>query len=82
VLVAGFTPRAAELAPLFAGPPLEVPSLHVWGTQDPLAKHGPALAEKFSAGSRQVVTWPGGHKLPAGDAGESLVEFVRQRAAV
>lgn len=82
VLVAGFTPRSAELAPLFAGAPLEVPSLHVWGTADPFGKHGPALAEKFSAASRQIVTWPGGHKLPGGEAGEALVEFVRQQALV
>jgi predicted esterase len=80
VMVAGFTPRSAELAPLFAGAPIEVPSLHVWGTADPFAKHGPALSEKFSAASRQIATWPGGHKLPAGSAGDALVEFVRGHA--
>lgn len=80
VLVAGFTPRAAELAPLFDGAPIQLPSLHVWGTLDPFGKHGPALADKFSASSRQVVTWPGGHKLPAGPAGDALVEFVRQHS--
>ena len=51
-----------------------------WGTADPFAKHGPALAEKFSASSRQIATWPGGHKLPAGTAGDALVEFVREHS--
>ena len=82
VLVAGFTPRAAELAPLFEGAPLDLPSLHVWGTADPIGKHGPALADKFSAATRQVLTWPGGHKLPGGEVGEALVEFVRRHTVV
>ena len=82
VLVAGFIPRAAELAPLFEGAPLDLPSLHVWGTADPIGKHGPALADKFSAATRQVLTWPGGHKLPGGEVGEALVEFVRRHAVV
>ncbi len=81
VMVAGFTPRSAELAPLFAGAPLDVPSLHVWGTADPFAKHGLALAEKFSASSRELLTWAGGHKLPGGEAAAGLVDFVRRHAA-
>jgi predicted esterase len=83
VLVAGFTPRSAELAPLFSEheAPLAVPSLHVWGEKDPFLKHGPALAERFSAQSRQLLTWPGGHNVPQnGEAGDTLVEFVRRHA--
>jgi predicted esterase len=84
VLVAGFTPRSEELAPLFSEQPgeqLEVPSLHVWGLKDPFGKHGPALVEKFSAASRQVLSWPGGHSVPqSGEAGDALVAFLRQHA--
>jgi hypothetical protein len=83
LLVAGFTPRSEELAPLLHEPSalLSVPSLHVWGAKDPFAKHGPALMERFSAGSRQLLTWPGGHNVPqSGHTGNALVEFVRQQA--
>jgi predicted esterase len=81
VLVAGFAPRSEELAPLFTEP-LELPSLHVWGERDPFAKHGPTLAERFSAASRQELSWPGGHTVPqTGEAGDTLVEFVRRQVS-
>ncbi|HEU4579434.1 MAG TPA: hypothetical protein VFS67_14330 [Polyangiaceae bacterium] len=80
VLVGGFPPRAAELLPLFEEP-LTIPSLHIWGEADPLAKHAALLVTKFSAPSRQVVTWPGPHAIPTrGDAADAIVEFVRKHA--
>jgi predicted esterase len=80
VLVAGFKPRAAELAPLF-DPPLSVPSLHIWGTADPFAKHGPRLFDHFSPDARQLLEWPGRHTVPTtGSAADALVEFVRRHA--
>jgi pimeloyl-ACP methyl ester carboxylesterase len=80
VLVGGFPPRAAELLPFFEEP-LTTPSLHVWGEADPLAKHAALLVTRFSAPSRQVVTWPGPHSIPTrGEAADAIVEFVRRHA--
>jgi predicted esterase len=81
VLVAGFAPRSAELLPLL-DEPLTIPSLHIWGQDDAFAKHGPGLASKFSSLTRRIVTWKGGHSVPAsGDAADAIVEFVRNHAA-
>lgn len=81
VLVAGRTPRAADIAPLFSQP-LPLPSLHVWGTRDVITgPHSEALVEHFDAASRQVVQWPGPHTLPTrGAAADALVEFITERA--
>ena len=80
VLVGGFPPRAAELSPLFEEP-LTMPSLHIWGEADPLAKHAALLVTKFSAATRQVVTWAGPHSIPTrGEAADAIVEFVRGHA--
>jgi pimeloyl-ACP methyl ester carboxylesterase len=80
VLVAGFAPRAADIAPLF-DPALEVPSLHIYGDADPFAKYAPGLAECFAPATRRVVNWPGPHAMPQrGPAAEALVEFVHAHA--
>jgi pimeloyl-ACP methyl ester carboxylesterase len=80
VLVGGFAPRAAELLPLFEEP-LTMPSLHIWGEADPLAKHAALLVTKFSTLSRQVVTWPGPHSIPTrGEAADAIVDFIRTHA--
>ena len=63
VLIAGFTPRAIDIAPLFADP-VRVPSLHVWGEADPFARHAPALYQRFDPATREMVTWPGRHLVP------------------
>lgn len=77
VLIAGFVPRSRDLAPLFAEP-IELPSLHVFGTKDPFAKHAPALAQRFAPGARQVLAWEGHHTVPtSGPAGDDLVRFLR-----
>jgi predicted esterase len=81
VLVAGFLPRAHDLEPLFE-PPIQVPSLHVWGDADRFARHSPPLLERFSAETRQVLRWPGPHAIPSqGGEGDALVEFVRRHAS-
>ena len=81
VLVAGFTPRAHDISPLFAEP-VRVPSLHVWGEVDPFGKHAPGLLERFAPESRESVTWPGSHRVPtSGAAGDALVAFVRRHAS-
>jgi pimeloyl-ACP methyl ester carboxylesterase len=80
VLVAGFAPRSAELLPLF-DEPLTIPSLHIWGEDDALAKYGPGLAAKFSTLTRRIVTWKGPHAVPArGEAADAIVEFVRSHS--
>lgn len=81
ISIAGFTPRSSALAPLFQ-PPLELPSLHIWGEQDPFAKHGPGLAGCFAPKERRVVTWSGSHSIPTqGDAADALSEFVAKYGA-
>lgn len=80
VLVAGFVPRDAELAPLFE-PQLSVPSLHVFGERDSFARHAPALVERFAPHSRRELRWPGHHTVPASGAeADVLVEFIRAHA--
>jgi predicted esterase len=80
VLVAGFTPRARDIAPLFAEP-VTLPSLHVWGAADRFAKHSPALVEHFDPATREVHTWPGRHEVPdGGTAADAIVEFVSRHA--
>lgn len=82
ILVAGRTPRADALQPLFERP-IRVPSLHVWGERDPLvASTAPALAECFEEGSRRIVTWPGPHTVPVtGPAADAIVAFAREHGA-
>jgi predicted esterase len=81
VLVAGFTPRAQDIAPLFSEP-VRVPSLHVWGEADHrFAKHSPSLVERFEPATREVHTWPGRHVVPtSGAAGDAIVDFVRRHS--
>jgi predicted esterase len=80
VLVAGFSPRARDIAALFEEP-VRVPSLHVWGELDRFAKHGPKLLERFDPDTREVLTWPGRHIVPtSGSAADTLVSFLRRHA--
>ncbi len=81
VLIAGRKPRAAALQPLFEEP-VRVPSLHVLGDADRLTgAHGPALAERFDPGTREVHRWPGPHMIPTrGPAAAAIVDFVRRSA--
>lgn len=81
VLVAGFPPRADELAPHFATP-LAVPSLHVWDPADPFAKYSPALFERFAETSRERLLWAGRHAVPAEPPeADALVDFIRRQVA-
>ena len=76
VLIAGFMPRARDIAPLFAEP-VRVPSIHVWGTSDPFAGQSPRLVECFDGATRRVLTWPGRHVVPSnGSAGDALVTLI------
>jgi hypothetical protein len=79
ILVAGRTPRADVLVPFFQGP-VSVPSLHVWGEADPLALGSAELVERFAPEAREVVKWPGSHRVPArGPAADALVRFLEAR---
>ena len=82
VLVAGRAPRSDALSPLFEAP-IAMPSLHVWGERDTMSKGASAeLVERFDAGSRQVVVWPGPHAVPVrGEHGTAIVDFVRRVTA-
>jgi predicted esterase len=81
VLVAGRTPRADAIMPLLAQK-VALPSLHVWGERDALAREtaGP-LAECFDPGTRELAVWPGPHVVPTrGDAAEAIVRFLERHA--
>ncbi len=80
VLIAGFAPRSDALAPLFE-PPVDVPSLHIWGEADPFARHAPRLLEKFAPTSREQWVWPGRHTIPSTpQARQVLLDFMQRRA--
>ncbi len=75
--LAGAPPRAVGFGPHFVEP-IEVPSLHVWGTEDWLMGDAPArLVQCFEANDRHVVTFSGAHTIPRrGEAADRIVEFV------
>jgi hypothetical protein len=76
VAVAGRTPRADALRGYFESV-LAVPSLHVWGESDPMAGGSAELVERFEPATRQVVKWPGSHRVPArGPAADAIVQFL------
>jgi predicted esterase len=79
VLVAGFLPRDPAIEALF-DVPIEIPSLHVWGSADPFARHAPKLLQRFAPHTRQELSWAGRHTVPTGSAGDALVDFVRRHA--
>lgn len=83
VLVAGRTPRAADIAPLFERP-LTVPSLHVWGQRDVITgPHSESLVGRFDVATRRVVQWSGSHTIPTrGEGADAIVEFIRERNAI
>jgi predicted esterase len=81
VIIAGRTPRAETLRPLFEQK-LNLPSLHVWGERDPIATPaGAELAEHFDPAQREVWVWPGSHRVPTrGAAADKIVAFVERYA--
>jgi hypothetical protein len=80
IAIAGFEPRASDIAPLFTRP-LQLPSLHVWGVADGMSAHALQLVERFDPARRQVVTWPGRHTVPStGAAADAIVDFVQRHA--
>jgi len=82
-LVAGRTPRADALKPLFDSV-LSVPSLHVWGERDVMAREeAPKLVDKFDPATREVVCWDGPHVLPTfGPGADAILSFVRKYTCV
>jgi hypothetical protein len=79
ILVAGRKPRSDVVVPFFEHP-VAVQSLHVWGEADPLALGSAELSEGFAAETREVVKWPGSHRVPArGPAADALVRFLEAR---
>jgi predicted esterase len=81
VLVAGRTPRSDEIVPLLDSP-IAMPSLHVRGERDPIAKgHVESLAERFDPATRKLITWPGPHIVPTrGEGADAIVQFITARA--
>ncbi len=81
VLIAGRLPRAARLQPAFMDP-IDVPSLHVWGTRD--AVTGPfcqELADHFLAAKRDIAIWDGAHTIPTrGAPYDAMLRFVQEHA--
>lgn len=77
VIIAGRTPRADAFTP-FLVQPLRIPSLHVWGENDLMARETSAeLVELFDVATRKVATWPGSHRIPTqGPAATAIEEFV------
>jgi len=82
VLIAGRTPRA-DVFTSFLVEPLRVPSLHVWGENDHMARDTSIeLVERYDATTRKVATWPGSHRIPThGPAAKAIEEFVTRRGA-
>lgn len=79
ILIAGRPPRADLITP-FLGEPIRIPSLHVWGTNDVMARDScPDLVERFDAGQREVVTWDGTHHIPSqGPASAAIEQLIRR----
>jgi len=79
VLVAGSVPRAIELQPLFERP-IDLPSLHVWGSRDNVTgAYSPLLAERFAEARREIATWRGPHVLPtSGPAAHAIIAFLQR----
>jgi predicted esterase len=77
ILIAGRVPRSDEIVPLLATP-IAIPSLHVRGERDPIAKgHVEALVERFDPATRTFLTWPGPHVVPTrGDAADAITAFI------
>ena len=81
ILVAGRVPRSDEVAPLLSAP-LPMPSLHIRGERDPIAKgHVEALVEHFDAERRELVIWSGPHVVPTrGEGADAIIRFIEQHA--
>ncbi|MBL9017801.1 MAG: hypothetical protein JNL83_26680 [Myxococcales bacterium] len=80
ILIAGRSPRADVFAP-YLREPLRTRSLHVWGETDTLVGDtSRELVDRFDLTTRRVVTWPGGHYIPArGPAAEAIARMIRDR---
>ena len=64
VFIAGAPPRAECLQHYFSAP-LSLPTLHIWGVRDPMArKHCPALFDLCNPTSSHRVKWSGNHSIP------------------
>jgi predicted esterase len=78
MLVAGRTPRATALQPLFERP-IRVPSIHVWGERDGMAEGSRELTGRFDEATREVVTWEGTHRVPSkGPGADAIVRMLRR----
>jgi fermentation-respiration switch protein FrsA (DUF1100 family) len=81
VLVAGFPPRADELAAHFQTP-IALPSLHVWDDADSFAKHSPLLLSRFDAATREKLASHGRHSVPTEPPeADAIVDFIRRHAS-
>ncbi len=78
ILVAGMAPRADDITRHVRNP-IDVPSLHVWGQNDPITgAASERLSEWFVAERRHVHVWQGAHSIPRrGPPAEVILSFVR-----
>jgi predicted esterase len=84
VLVSGFPTRADAYADLITGPPLCMPSLHVWGGADVLVppEASDKLSTFFDRRDRVIYTHDGGHLMPFSAAAQrSFVDFLGRQDA-
>jgi dihydrofolate reductase len=78
ILIGGAAPRAKVFAP-YLERPLRLPSLHICGERDFMRKSSAKLLECFEPSSREVVMWPGAHRIPNDvEIQESVLDFVRR----
>jgi pimeloyl-ACP methyl ester carboxylesterase len=78
VLVGGGPPSDDALEPLFV-PPLRLPSLHAFGTEDFMRGPAAELALLFEPALRELVRFPGEHRLPSSGVGaEAILAFVER----
>ena len=63
------------------GRPLAIPSLHVWGERDLLARDTAAqLVERFAPETREIAVWSGPHVVPTrGDGADAIVGFLARQ---
>jgi pimeloyl-ACP methyl ester carboxylesterase len=86
ILVSGFPSRAERHERIVTGPPLKMPSLHVWGMADELVP--PAASKQLSTmfdsnAGRYIYTHNKGHVFPFDSAGiDAIVGFLDKQHAV
>eukprot|EP01061_Rhynchopus_euleeides_P004286 TRINITY_DN13549_c0_g1_i1.p1 TRINITY_DN13549_c0_g1~~TRINITY_DN13549_c0_g1_i1.p1 ORF type:complete len:224 (+),score=70.17 TRINITY_DN13549_c0_g1_i1:504-1175(+) len=64
VCCAGFAPRDPKLKALFKDSAVDLPSLHVWGSEDSMATASSLLSQQFNQEKAVVVLHTGGHTVP------------------